>query len=304
MKIKSIMTAFLLMVLFCQPVWAGQIAITIDDVPMGAKGGMTRTERTQRIIDVLRKHIVRAAIFVTGKNVNDDEAKRVIRMWDDAGHIIGNHSQSHLYYNSDKVSFDQYAKDALYKEQNIKHLKHFTKIYRFPYLKQGETKQKRDAMRNFLKANGYAHGYVTVDTSDWYIDQRMREKLKKNKNADLKLYKKYYLDHIKTCVASYDDLAKKVVDREVKHTLLVHDNYLNALFLDDVIAMLKENGWTIIDADIAFGDPIFAREPDIVPAGESIIWALAKEARNYDDELRYPAESSEYEKETMDKLGL
>ena len=44
--------------------------------------------------------------------------------------------------------------------------------------------------------------------------------------------------------------------------------------------------------------------PDIVPAGESIIWGLARESGKFDDVIRYPAEDSPYEEEKMNKLGL
>jgi peptidoglycan-N-acetylglucosamine deacetylase len=49
---------------------------------------------------------------------------------------------------------------------------------------------------------------------------------------------------------------------------------------------------------------VFSASPDIVPAGESIIWALAKESGKLDDILRYPGEDGDYEKPGMDKLGL
>ncbi len=102
----------------------------------------------------------------------------------------------------------------------------------------------------------------------------------------------------------YDDLARKVLGRPVKHTILMHYNLLNALFLGDLLDMFQEKGWKLIDAADAFKDPVFSATPNIVPAGESIIWALAKETGKFDKLLRYPGEDSEYENAKMDKLGL
>jgi hypothetical protein len=68
--------------------------------------------------------------------------------------------------------------------------------------------------------------------------------------------------------------------------------------------MYESRGWKLIDAERAFADPVFASAPKIVPAGESLIWALAKETGKFDKLLRYPGEDGEYEKEKMDKLGL
>jgi hypothetical protein len=42
--------------------------------------------------------------------------------------------------------------------------------------------------------------------------------------------------------------------------------------------------------------------PAVLPAGESILWSLAKQARV--PHLRYPAEDDVYEKPILDKLGL
>jgi hypothetical protein len=95
-----------------------------------------------------------------------------------------------------------------------------------------------------------------------------------------------------------------VLGRGVKHTLLIHHNLLNKFFLGDLLAMFERRGWKLIDATEAFTDPVFAAEPKILPAGESILWALAKESGKFERELRYPAEDSVYEKPKMDKLGL
>ena len=43
--------------------------------------------------------------------------------------------------------------------------------------------------------------------------------------------------------------------------------------------------------------------PDIVPAGKSIIWGLAKETEKYEDILRYPREDSRYVRKSFEKQG-
>jgi len=68
--------------------------------------------------------------------------------------------------------------------------------------------------------------------------------------------------------------------------------------------MFKSRGWRLIDAETAFTDSVFAAEPKLLPAGESIIWALAKATGKIDKDLRYPAEDGEYERAEMDRLGL
>jgi peptidoglycan-N-acetylglucosamine deacetylase len=51
-------------------------------------------------------------------------------------------------------------------------------------------------------------------------------------------------------------------------------------------------------------DRVFDRQPNNVPAGESLIWALAKETGRFEDRLRYPGENDTYEKPILDQLRL
>jgi len=90
----------------------------------------------------------------------------------------------------------------------------------------------------------------------------------------------------------------------VRHTILLHHNALNALYLDDLISMFQAKGWKPVDADYAYKDPIYDRQPNILPAGESLIWALAKENGNFENELRYPGEGDDYENPKMDAWRL
>ena len=102
----------------------------------------------------------------------------------------------------------------------------------------------------------------------------------------------------------YNELAKDLLGRQIKHTLLIHHNLLNALFFNDLINMFKEKGWEFVDVSEAYQDEIYSKFPNTLPAGESIIWSLAKESCKYDSLLRYPGEDERYEKDKMDKLGL
>ena len=102
----------------------------------------------------------------------------------------------------------------------------------------------------------------------------------------------------------YDQLAQKVAGRPVPHTVLIHFNLLNALFLNDLIQMFKSKGWEWIDAEKALADPVFSKKPNILPAGQSIVWALAKENGTIPMSQRYPAEDGDVELARIKKAGL
>ena len=177
-------------------------------------------------------------------------------------------------------------------------------MFRFPYLKQGDTEQKIDSINNFLEEVNYRIGHVSIDGSDWYVDQRLLEKFQKTGEVDLNAYKNFYIDHLLERANFYDQLATELTGRKVNHVILLHHNTVSALFLDDLIDAFIEQGWEILSAEQAYQDPIYVYIPDIIPAGESIIWAMAKETGEYDEILRYPAEDGVYEQDKMDSLGL
>jgi hypothetical protein len=60
----------------------------------------------------------------------------------------------------------------------------------------------------------------------------------------------------------------------------------------------------LVSAERAFQNAVFERQPKIAPAGESLVWALAKETGRFDKELRYPGEDDVYEKPGLDALRL
>ena len=102
----------------------------------------------------------------------------------------------------------------------------------------------------------------------------------------------------------YDNLAFEILGRKIKHSILLHHNLTSALFLSDLIEAFKNEGWNVINASEALKDEVYKKKINILPAGESIIWSLAKETGKYDDILRYPGEDSIYEEEKLKKLGL
>lgn len=282
-----------------------EIAVTIDDFNWNKSVRLNPNERNRSMLEALRSRGgLKAALFVTCRYVDSNEGKQLLQAWDQAGHLIANHSYSHKQLNSKNVPAGVFTADIARCDEIIRNYPRFEKMFRFPFLKEGDTAAKRDAVRGFLHQGGYRTGHVTIDASDWAIEDRLSARLTKDPAADIKPYRDFYLSHMWERAQYYDDLSHKVLGRSVKHTILMHYNLLNALFLGDLLDMFRSKGWKLINAKDAFKDPVFQSMPKIVPAGESLIWALAKETGKFDKVLRYPGEDSEYENAKMDKLGL
>ena len=281
-----------------------EIAITMDDFNWQNAVYQSASDRNKSILKSLDSHSIKAALFVVGRNLERDEGRQLLTEWDKSGHLIGNHTYSHQNLNSPDMTVEEYTNDILRAEKVLSEFKRFQRYFRFPALREGDTVAKRDGVREFLAKANYRVGHVTIDTDDWVITSRLTDRVKSDPSADLKPYRDFYLAHMWDRAQYYDSLSNQVLGRSVKHTILVHYNLLNGLFLDDLISMFKSKGWQLIDAEEAFTDPVFSEKPKILPAGQSIIWGLAKAHPTVSRTLKYPAETGDEVIAQMKKLGL
>ena len=280
-----------------------RLCLTFDDGSVDSVAGYTWPQRSAMLLGALQRAEVQAAFFVCGKRVDSPAGDSLVQSWNDAGHLIANHTYSHAWLNSAKVSAAEYTADIRRNDSIVRGYENFYPLFRFPYLKEGNTAAKRDSVRAALTEMGYRNGHVTIDASDWYYNSRLIKHLANTDEPDLATIRRLYLAHMLDRACFYDSLAYALEGRRVAHSLLMHDNLINALFLDDLINMFRAEGWHIIDAETAFADPIYRRTPDIVPAGESLIWSLAKLSGRFDDILRYPGEDGQYEAAVLDAAG-
>ena len=280
---------------------AQQVALTFDDglnpekIPQAGAWN-------QAILHGLDAAGVKSILFAAGQRVDSKSGMALVRDWGLAGHSVANHTYSHWDLGSKQVTLQHYIADVQRDEALLDRLPGWTKRFRFPYLKEGDTAAKRDQMRTWLSKNGYASGAVSIDASDWYYDQRYTTWRASHPNADPAPFRDAYLGHLWSRATYYDSLSQKLLGRSARHVLLLHTRRINAEFLADIIAMFRTKGWSIISPAEAYDDPLYAMKPATLPAGESILWSLAKQAGLPD--LRYPAEDDVYEKPILDRLGL
>ena len=280
-----------------------QLAFTLDDPTLSLGSVLKWQEANSRILRAISEKGVRAALFVCGMRVDEADGTNLLTAWDKAGHLICNHSYSHKFYG-EQTSYADFAVDFLKNEKVIAPYHNRTALFRYPFLKEGDTTDKRDRFRALLKQRGYRVGHVTIDASDWYVSQRFVDRLGKQPKAPIAPYRDYLVAHLLDRAAFYRQLALDVLGRDIRHTMLMHFNPLNAFVLPDVMGAFEAAGWQWIDASLAFEEPIFRSQPQTLPAGESLVWALAKETGRFENRLRYPGEDDIYEKPKMDALGL
>ena len=273
------MLRHLLLLLLVLPLSAQRIALSLDDAPyLRPSPLMAAPAQHQAMQAALRNRKVQAILFANGVNGGDSpEGRAILQSWGEAGHLLANHSYSHWDLNSDQVSLEAYEKDILREEALISDLPGFTRRYRYPYLRAGNTEARRDGCYAFLKVHGYAIGHVSIDTADWLLDERLRKRLEKDPGADLAPYRELYLKHLWACARFYDAWSREVFGREIPHVLLLHCRLLNGLFLGDVLDFFRAKGWVWTAPAAVFADPVFALMPKNLPGGEAITDAVSAE---------------------------
>lgn len=68
--------------------------------------------------------------------------------------------------------------------------------------------------------------------------------------------RKLFIENTLLSASYHEKLAKKYLDRSVRHILLLHEIDLVALFLVDMVKALRAEGWTIISPVRAYKDPL------------------------------------------------
>jgi peptidoglycan/xylan/chitin deacetylase (PgdA/CDA1 family) len=254
------------------------IAITFDDAPRAPGAFYTPAQRTEKLIAVLKENRVpQAAFFVNSGRVNigdGDEAR--IAAYVAAGHVIANHSANHPRLM--RTSAEDYLADIDIGEKWLKGRPGYRPWFRYPFLDEGgRDKVKRDAVRAGLKARGLRNGYVTVDGSDWNMEALAVAAVKSGKTLDMDAFRDLYVEtHLQSAEFS-DALMVRTIGRSAPQVLLLHETDIAALFLGDLIAALRANGWDIVSCDDAFADPIYSLMPDTPFAAGTLVEAMAWE---------------------------
>lgn len=297
----ALYTMLICLLCFNAHLHAKSLALSFDDGLNPAFNAQASTINASILRQLKDKHI-KSIVFPSLIKIGDYQGKQLIRDWGISGHLIGNHSALHQNLNKENVSAKDYIKSIEHADTVLKTLPNYTRIYRYPFLKEGNSAEKRDAVYQWLEQHQYRIGGVSIDASDWFYNQKYINYAKQQDLDKLQQLKQAYIAHLLNRAEYYDKLAQLSLKRSPQHVLLLHVNAINAAFLKDVITAFQQHGWTFISAERALQDPLYALHSQNIPAGESVIWSIAKTQGI--TQLRYPAEDAPYEIDNLKQHGL
>ena len=248
------------------------VAVTIDDLPGAvpgsddAMGNLNALQSWNRgVLQALTKHHVPAIGFVIERKlqVTDERDARaaILGDWIQAGFDLGNHTYAHTHFN--QVTLQQFEDDTVRGDvvtrQLLSQVGRSEIYFRHPALEVGRTEVDRDAFVAFLEEHHYRVAPVSVEDADFKFNDVLAEAIRSGNQAKADQVRRLYLDHVRSMFDFVEDASRKLYGREIPQILLIHDNLINSLDLDLLLADLESRGYHFISLTEALSDPAYQR---------------------------------------------
>lgn len=278
---------------------AQRVALTVDDLPVHAAlpPGTTRADVARGILAALQARQAPPVYgFVNANGMDEGPASaEVLRLWRAAGHTLGNHTFSHMDLNASTVAAfeaDVAANEAVLREYAGDQDWHWL---RFPYLREGETLEKRRAVAEYLRRRGYRVAQVTLSFDDWAYNDVYARCAAKNDVAAIAWMKTRFLERAAEELRAGPRAARLVYGRDIAHVMVLHNGAFLAVMLPELLRLLDEHGFALVTLEEAQGDPAYALDPGRARAGGATLLGQMAEARG----VSLPSSADD----TLDKLA-
>jgi peptidoglycan-N-acetylglucosamine deacetylase len=258
------------------------VAVTVDDLPVHGPTppGVDRLAMTERLLAAFAAHRLPPVHgFANGKRVDDDPAtEAVLRRWVAAGHELGNHSWSHP--SLDTTALDAYLADVRRGEDIIARVapRQTWKVFRYPFLQQGDTVEKRDGVRRFLAETGYVVAEVTIDADDWaYNPPFVRCAERGDQSTLAALRRSFVREHVEE-LRRVRAITRTLAGRDVPQVLMLHAGAADTDAIDALLTAFEAEGARWVGLRVALADPFYAPATHApVPYGSALPYVLAGE---------------------------
>ena len=264
------------------PTPALKLAITFDDLPAHGSlpPGKTRLEVATKIVAALREALVPPTYgFVNGQLIERQPADAaVLEVWRAASQPLGNHAWSHM--NVNQHTLEEFQKDV---ELNEPLLGSWMKQgdwhwFRFPFLAEGDTPEKRAAVRAFLLQHGYRIAGVTMSFGDYqWTEPYSRCKAKGDEEAVATL-ESSFLAAADESINYYRGLSHTLFGRDIPYVLLMHLGALDAEMLPRLLDLYRARGFQFVTLEEAERDEFYKEDTDLgLPPGPDMLEGVAAE---------------------------
>lgn len=263
-----------------------EIALTFDDLPLNGSlpPGVKQSELARDTVKLLKKHRVPPSYgFINARHLeHDPDGAQALKIWIAAGHPLANHTYSHL--DLTRNSAEEFQKEILRNEPPLALLappggKHDWHWLRYPYLHEGDTLEKRRAVRAFLATRGYRIAQTTIDWEDYLWNSAHARCVEKQDKEAIAWLRSSYLAEAERWMRVQRDFSRQVWGRDIKHVALLHLGSFSPHILPDLFALLDREGYRIVTLEEAQSDPIYLQDPDVAAARGGTLTELMMQSK-------------------------
>lgn len=266
-----------------------KVALTWDDLPIngGLAAGVTDSAIARQAVAILEKHRIPPSYgFINaGQLERNPDGAEALKIWVKAGHPLANHTYSHIDLHANSV--EDFQRDLLRNEPALALLMPGGQDWhwmRYPFLREGDTLEKRRTVRAFLSANGYRIAQTTMDFEDYLWNDAHARCGTAIDAATLKWLRDSYLDAARRFIRLGRDNARAAFGRDISHVMLLHLGSFSPHILPDFFDLLDAEGYEVVTLEEAQRDPAYAQDPDVASRWGGTHTDLIMEARK----LPYP----------------
>jgi peptidoglycan-N-acetylglucosamine deacetylase len=255
--------------LFSFPAFAQEsqptIALTFDDLP--AHGplapGQHRRDVVNSILATLKAQNMPPSYgFVNAFRLDHHPYQiEILQAWHNAGQSLGNHTYSHEELSERSVAWytrDIAANEALLQKVDPTGDWHW---FRYPYLEEGDTPEKRTAVRDWLQQHGYKIAEVSMSFEDYRWNDAYGRCNDRHDRRSIALLHDTYLAAADEYITRYRSLTKTLYGRDIPYVLLLHVGSFDAKMLPELIALFRSRGFQFVSLPVAESDPVYASDP-------------------------------------------
>jgi peptidoglycan/xylan/chitin deacetylase (PgdA/CDA1 family) len=230
---------------------------------------VTRVEVGKQLIAAMQAaHMPPVWGFVNGVHTTEEpDSTPMLQEWRDAGLPLGNHTWSHPSLN--RTPLADWEADLKKNEPLLQsYMPAGTwRWVRFPFLDEGDTPEKREAAREYLRAHGYKIAAVTMSFGDYMFNGPYARCAGKNDAAGIAQLEKTYLDAAADNLDFSRAMSQALFKRDIPYVLLMHVGAFDARMLPRLIQLYQSKGVTFVSLEDAEKDPFYANDLDLSLAG-------------------------------------
>ena len=267
---------------------AEKAALTFDDLPLNGTlaPDMTRVGIVKDVLAVLAKHHAPQVYgFVNAKRFeNNRDGAEALKAWVAGGQRVGNHSYSH--FDLSQITSEAFLTDVRQNEPVLQLLSRGDewRWFRYPFLHEGDTLEKRHAVRAGLREARYQVAQVTIDWEDYLWNSAYARCIAKRDPESLAWLRSSYLDLASAYIDADRQMAQLVFGRQIDHVVLLHLGAYSATILPDLFDLLRKKGFTLVTLEEAQKDAAYQSDPDAALKNGGTLLEQSIEGRG----LKYP----------------